>query len=124
MCVAAGAEESGCLSVLISFCRPETTACSSRYSVSNGEMLGGTSLTAGLTETLMPSEDNNTVLVHVEAEAATSGALMGSKLLSEVALEIPEKDELWLSLLVVVETNDGTEGTTEVSCFAATECGT
>lgn len=123
MCAAAGAEESGCLFVLISFCRPETTACSSQYSVSNGEVLGGTSLTASLTETLMPSEDNNTVLVHVEAEAATSGALMGSKLLSEVALEIPEKDELWLPLLVVVETNDGTEGTTEVSCFTATEHG-
>lgn len=123
-------EKSGCLFVFIAFCRPETTEYGAWYTVSNGEVLGGTSpvvLTEVFTEgILMPAEDSNAVLVHVEAEVASSGELTGSKLLSESALEIPEKLEPWLSITVVMETSDGhiphAGGTTEARCFLSMEC--
>lgn len=95
------------------------------------EVLKGTSLTAVPMEFFtreMPvsAEDNDTVLVHTEGETVSLGELIGAKLLSEAALEIPEKPELWLSLAVVMETKDGrvvrAGGTKETSCNVSIEC--
>lgn len=122
--------ESACFFVLIFFCRLETTEYGALYSVSNGEVLGGTSLIGILTDVftagiLMPAEDSNAVLVTVEAKVTTSGELTGSKLPSASALEILEKLEPWLSITIVMETSDGSiphaGATTEVSGFLSTE---